>query len=43
LADIEVIQDSSKANELYLNLVKDAAEEIMVIFPTINTFVRIGF
>jgi two-component system, OmpR family, sensor histidine kinase VicK len=37
---IEVIQDSSKAKELYLNLVKDAAEEIMVIFPTINAFIR---
>ena len=37
---IEVIQDSTKAKQLYQNLVKDAAEEIMVIFPTINTFVR---
>jgi signal transduction histidine kinase len=37
---IEVIQDSTKAKQLYQNLVKDAAEEIMVIFPTINAFVR---
>src|ERR687887_846039 len=37
---IEVIQDSTKAKQLYLNLVKDAIEEIMVIFPTINAFVR---
>jgi signal transduction histidine kinase len=37
---IEVIRDSNKAKELCLNLVKDAAEEIMVIFPTINCFIR---
>jgi hypothetical protein len=34
LADIEVIPSSAKAQEIYLNMVRDAAEEILLIFPT---------
>jgi len=37
---IEVIQNSSKAKDLYMNIVKDAVEEILLIFPTINAFIR---
>jgi len=37
---IEIIQDPARAQELYLNIVKDAAEEILLIFPTTNAFVR---
>jgi signal transduction histidine kinase len=37
---IEIIQDSARAQEIYLNIVKDAAEEILLIFPTTNAFVR---
>jgi two-component system sensor histidine kinase VicK len=37
---IEVIQNSSKAKDLYMNIVKDAVEEILLIFPTINAFTR---
>jgi two-component system, OmpR family, sensor histidine kinase VicK len=37
---IEVIQNSNRAKELYLNLVKTATKEIMLIFPTINAFIR---
>jgi signal transduction histidine kinase len=37
---IEIIQDPARAQEIYLNIVKDAAEEILLIFPTTNAFVR---
>ena len=37
---VEVIQNSSKAKNLYMNIVKDAVEEILLIFPTINAFIR---
>lgn len=40
LADIEVIQNSSVARELYLNIVNSALGEIMLIFPTTNAFLR---
>jgi two-component system, OmpR family, sensor histidine kinase VicK len=37
---IEVIQNSTRAKDLYLNLVKTATKEIMLIFPTMNAFIR---
>ena len=37
---IEIIQDPARAQEIYLNIIKDAAEEILLIFPTTNAFVR---
>jgi two-component system, OmpR family, sensor histidine kinase VicK len=37
---IEVIQNSSKVKDLYMNIVKDAVEEILLIFPTSNAFIR---
>jgi two-component system, OmpR family, sensor histidine kinase VicK len=37
---IDVIPNSSKAKDLYVNIVKDAVEEILLIFPTINAFIR---
>ncbi|MER5175961.1 MAG: HAMP domain-containing sensor histidine kinase [Candidatus Nitrosocosmicus sp.] len=40
LGTIEVIYDSSKSNEFYLDLVKNAQSEIMLIFPTVNAFIR---
>ncbi|MFZ0512992.1 MAG: HAMP domain-containing sensor histidine kinase [Candidatus Nitrosopolaris sp.] len=40
LADIEVIQSSSRAKELYLNLVKSAAKEVLLVFATYDAFVR---
>jgi two-component system, OmpR family, sensor histidine kinase VicK len=39
-SDIEVIPNSARAREVYLNLVKKAKEEIMIIFPTTGAFVR---
>ena len=39
LADIEVIPSSTRAQEIYLNIVKSAAEEILWIFPTANAFI----
>ena len=38
--DIEVIHSSSKAKDLYLKTVKSATEEILLILPTINGFIR---
>jgi two-component system, OmpR family, sensor histidine kinase VicK len=38
LADIEVIPSSAKAQDKYLNTLKSALEEILLIFPTINAF-----
>jgi hypothetical protein len=40
LADIEVIQSSSRAKELYLDLINSAAKEILLVFPTTNGLVR---
>jgi signal transduction histidine kinase/CheY-like chemotaxis protein len=40
LADIEVIPGSTRAHEIYSNMVKSAAEEILWIFPTTNAFIR---
>ena len=37
---IEIIQDPARAQEIYLNIVNDAAEEILLLFPTTNAFVR---
>src|SRR5215471_14709247 len=39
-ADVEVIPMSSSAKDLYLNLVKKAENEIMIMFPTTNAFIR---
>ena len=40
LTDIEVIRSSARAQDLYLDIVKSASEEILWIFPTINAFIR---
>ena len=40
LADIEVIPSSTRAQEIYSNIVKSAAEEILWIFPTTSAFTR---
>jgi hypothetical protein len=40
LSDIEVIPNSARTQELYLDLVKTASEEILWIFPSINAFIR---
>ena len=40
LSDIEVIPSSARAQELYLDIVKAASEEILWIFPSINAFIR---
>ena len=40
VADIEVIHSSSKAKDLYLKTIKSAVEEILLILPTINAFMR---
>jgi two-component system sensor histidine kinase VicK len=40
LADIEVIPSSARTQELYLDMVKSASEEILWIFPSINAFIR---
>ena len=40
LADIEVIQSSSRGAELYLELVKNANKEILFIFPSSNALIR---
>ncbi|MGB7955320.1 MAG: ATP-binding protein [Candidatus Nitrosopolaris sp.] len=37
---IEVIENSSKAKDVYLDIVNAATEEIMLIFPTDNAFFR---
>jgi signal transduction histidine kinase len=39
-ADVEVIPMSSRARDLYLNLVKKAEKEIIIMFPTTNAFIR---
>ena len=40
LADIEVIPKASSARELYFQLLKDATEEVLLLFPTVNAFTR---
>src|SRR5215813_11441310 len=40
LADIEVIPRSARSRLLYLELVKNAKEEILFIFPTSSAFIR---
>jgi hypothetical protein len=40
LADIEVIPSSAKAQDKYLDTLKSALEEILLIFPTIDAFLR---
>ena len=40
LSDIEVIPSSARTQKLYLDIVKDASEEILWIFPSINAFLR---
>ena len=40
LADIEVIPNASKARELYFQILKAATEEILLLFPTVNAFIR---
>jgi len=40
LADIEVIQSSSRAGQLYLELVKNAKEEVLFIFPSTSALIR---
>jgi two-component system, OmpR family, sensor histidine kinase VicK len=40
LADIEVIPRSGRTRLLYLELVKNAKEEILFIFPTSSAFIR---
>src|SRR5215831_4022142 len=40
LADIEVIPRSTRSRLLYLELVKNAKEEILFIFPTSSAFIR---
>ena len=37
---IEIIRNSKRAKELYLSLVGEAKKEIMLMFPTINAFIR---
>src|SRR5262249_7725381 len=39
-ANVEVIPISSRARDLYLNLVKKAENEIIIMFPTTNAFIR---
>src|SRR5215813_14246034 len=39
-ADVEVIPMSSSAKVRYLNLVKKAEKEIIIMFPTTNAFIR---
>jgi two-component system, OmpR family, sensor histidine kinase VicK len=38
--DIEVISNASRVAELYLDLVKNAQKEIMIMLPTSNAFLR---
>jgi two-component system, OmpR family, sensor histidine kinase VicK len=40
LADIEVIPKVSRARELYFRLLKDTTHEVLLLFPTVNAFVR---
>jgi signal transduction histidine kinase len=40
LADIEVISSTLRAQDLYLNILKTASKEILLIFPSTNAFLR---
>ena len=40
LTNVEIIPMSSRAKVLYLNLVKEAEKEIIILFPTTNAFLR---
>jgi two-component system sensor histidine kinase VicK len=40
LADIDVIQSSSRARELYLNLLRSAEKEILIVFATTAALIR---
>ena len=40
LADIEVIPSSARVQEMYLDIVRLAKEEILWIFPTTSAFLR---
>ena len=40
MSNIEIIPNSSRARDLYLTLVRAAEEEILLIFPTTNAFIR---
>jgi hypothetical protein len=40
LADIEVISSILRAQDLYLNILKTASKEILLIFPSTNAFLR---
>jgi two-component system sensor histidine kinase VicK len=37
---IEIIKNSYRAHSLYLNIIKNSKEEILLIFPTSNAFIR---
>ena len=40
LADIEVILSAARAREIYLEVLKNAQKNIMIVFPTTNAFLR---
>ena len=40
LADIEVIPSAARAREIYLEALKKAQRNIMIVFPTTNAFLR---
>ncbi len=40
LADIEVIPSAARAREIYLDALKKAQKNIMIVFPTTNAFLR---
>jgi two-component system, OmpR family, sensor histidine kinase VicK len=40
LADIEAVRSSARAQQIYLDIVRSAEEEVLWIFPTFNAYVR---
>jgi signal transduction histidine kinase len=40
LVDVEIFQSAVRAREVYLDILKEAREEILFIFPTANAFSR---
>jgi len=40
LGEVEVVPTSSRAGEIYLELVRNAQKEVMIMFPTPNAFLR---
>lgn len=40
LGEVEVVPTSSRAGEIYLELVRNAQKEVMILFPTPNAFLR---